>query len=76
MSAKKKQKNGGQETPGAGAGIELEGGALIARLAYDKWQARGCPVGDDQRDWFDAEQEARAAGPRDLITDDSSRKGA
>ena len=28
-----------------------------ARLAYDKWQRRGCPLGDDLRDWFDAEAE-------------------
>jgi hypothetical protein len=31
--------------------------ARIARLAYEKWQARGCPAGDDRRDWFDAEKE-------------------
>lgn len=29
----------------------------IARLAYQKWQRRGCPLGDDLRDWFDAEAE-------------------
>lgn len=31
--------------------------ALIARRAYERWQARGCPEGDDRRDWFEAEQE-------------------
>lgn len=36
--------------------------AEIARLAYEKWQARGCPDGDDRRDWFAAEQEVIAAG--------------
>lgn len=34
--------------------------ALIARRAYEKWQARGCPDGDDRRDWFEAEQEIAA----------------
>jgi hypothetical protein len=71
MNAKKKQNSGGQKT--SGAGTELEGDALIARLAYDKWQARGCPVGDEQRDWFEAEQEVRAAGsPRDPSAESSA----
>ena len=35
--------------------------AKVARLAYEKWQARGCPEGDDGRDWFEAEQEVLAA---------------
>jgi hypothetical protein len=30
---------------------------LVAQRAYEKWQARGCPEGDDRRDWFEAEQE-------------------
>ncbi len=34
--------------------------ALIARRAYERWQARGCPDGDDCRDWFEAEQEVLA----------------
>lgn len=34
--------------------------ALIARRAYERWQARGCPVGDDRRDWFEAEAEIAA----------------
>jgi hypothetical protein len=38
--------------------------AAIARLAYDKWTARGRPEGDDQRDWYEAEQEVRAAAPQ------------
>ena len=29
----------------------------IAERAYLKWQARGCPIGDDMRDWFEARQE-------------------
>lgn len=34
--------------------------AAIARLAYEKWRARGCPDGDDRRDWFEAEREIAA----------------
>ena len=37
-----------------------ERAALIARRAYGRWQARGCPEGDDRRDWFEAEQEVLA----------------
>jgi hypothetical protein len=36
---------------------------MIAALAHEKWQRRGCPAGDDQRDWFEAEKEL-AAGAR------------
>jgi len=32
----------------------------IARLAFDKWQKRGCPTGDGQRDWFEAEAELKS----------------
>jgi len=28
----------------------------IATLAYHLWEARGCPVGSPEIDWFDAEQ--------------------
>ena len=31
----------------------------IARLAYDLWQARGCPQGSADIDWLQAEQELR-----------------
>ena len=34
--------------------------AAIAKLAYEKWNARGCPDGDDLRDWYEAEQEVLA----------------
>ena len=30
---------------------------LIAQRAYEKWQQRGCPLGDDLHDWFAAESE-------------------
>lgn len=29
----------------------------VARRAYEKWLSRGCPLGDELRDWLDAEQE-------------------
>lgn len=45
-----------QQKPGDG-----DRAAAIARRAYEKWQARGCPEGDDCRDWFEAEQEVYAA---------------
>lgn len=33
----------------------------IAARAHQKWQQRGCPLGEDQRDWFEAEKELSAA---------------
>ena len=32
----------------------------VAQLAFQKWQKRGCPNGDAQRDWFEAEAELKA----------------
>ena len=32
----------------------------IAALAYQLWQVRGCPIGTDQKDWFQAERELKA----------------
>ena len=32
----------------------------IAVLAHQYWQARGCPVGSPEQDWFDAARELRA----------------
>ena len=34
----------------------------IARLAYSYWQARGCPDGSPEEDWFRAQSELMAAG--------------
>jgi hypothetical protein len=40
----------------------------IGELAYRLWQARGCPEGSAERDWFDAEKQLwsaqRATEPR------------
>ena len=33
--------------------------AEIAALAYQLWQARGCPQGSPEVDWSDAEQQIR-----------------
>jgi hypothetical protein len=33
----------------------------IAKLAYALWEARGCPVGSPEEDWFRAEAELMAA---------------
>jgi len=32
----------------------------IAVLAYLYWEARGCPHGDREQDWFRAEEELKA----------------
>ncbi|HJT86352.1 MAG TPA: DUF2934 domain-containing protein [Bryobacteraceae bacterium] len=31
----------------------------VARLAYSYWQARGCPDGSPEEDWYRAEAELR-----------------
>jgi hypothetical protein len=32
----------------------------IAVLAYSMWQARGCPEGNPEEDWFNAERALKA----------------
>jgi hypothetical protein len=34
---------------------------IVEALAYELWLQRGCPVGSDQEDWFQAEQQLRTA---------------
>ena len=41
-------------------GIATFGHEDIAALAYALWQARGCPEGSPDEDWFHAAQELRA----------------
>ena len=41
-----------------------------ARLAYQFWLERGCPVGSPEQDWFRAEDELRARGRNVLIEKD------
>jgi Protein of unknown function (DUF2934) len=36
----------------------MDHGAIATR-AYELWQARGCPIGSSQEDWFRAEQELK-----------------
>lgn len=40
----------------------------IAALAYQFWQARGCPFGSPEEDWFRAEAELRAHTPQQIRT--------
>lgn len=32
---------------------------MIARRAYEIWQAQGCPQGQDAENWYQAERELR-----------------
>jgi hypothetical protein len=43
-----------------GHGIAAFGHADIAALAYEHWQARGCPNGSPQEDWFHAAEDMRS----------------
>ena len=40
---------------------ETVGEDAITALAYQLWQERGCPVGSDQQDWFQAEQDLKGS---------------
>jgi hypothetical protein len=44
----------------AGHGIATFGHAAIASLAYELWQARGCPEGSPEEDWFHAAEQLRS----------------
>jgi len=48
------------QTATAGHGIRSFGHAEIAALAHELWQARGCPEGSPQEDWFHAAEELRS----------------
>jgi hypothetical protein len=43
-----------------GHGIVAFGHEDIATLAYHLWQARGCPDGTSQEDWFHAAEQLRS----------------
>jgi hypothetical protein len=43
-----------------GYGVRPCGHDEIATLAYELWQARGCPYGSPEEDWFRAEAELRS----------------
>ncbi len=43
-----------------GHGIAAFGHSEIAALAYELWQARGCPDGSPDEDWFRAAEQLRS----------------
>jgi hypothetical protein len=43
-----------------GHGIASFGHADIAALAHELWEARGCPDGSPQEDWFHAAEQLRS----------------
>jgi len=43
-----------------GHGIAAFGHSDIATLAYELWQARGCPDGSPEEDWFRAAEQLRS----------------
>jgi hypothetical protein len=49
-----------QTNPTVGHGIAAFGHADIAALAHELWQARGCPDGSPDEDWYRAAEELRA----------------
>jgi hypothetical protein len=50
----------GEHVPTVGHGIPAFGHAEIAVLAYELWQARGCPEGSPEEDWYRAAEQLRA----------------
>ena len=49
-----------KQAPTVGHGIAAFGHAEISALAHQLWQARGCPLGSPQEDWFRAAEELRS----------------
>jgi hypothetical protein len=47
-----------------GHGIAAFGHNDIAALAHELWQARGCPDGSPEKDWFEAVKELRSRAAR------------
>ncbi len=50
--------------PGPGVLVEPATHEQIATLAYQFWQARGCPQGSPEEDWFRAEEELKPVETR------------
>ena len=46
-------------SPEADDPVAAVGHEEIARLAYSHWEARGCPIGSPEEDWYRAENELR-----------------
>jgi hypothetical protein len=52
--------NNTETAPTVGHGIAAFGHSDIAALAYELWQARGCPDGSPEEDWFQAAAQLRS----------------
>jgi len=52
--------HGHSQAAASGYGIAVFGHDDIATLAHELWQARGCPVGSPDDDWFRAAEELRS----------------
>jgi hypothetical protein len=68
MATVQKSQPGAQRVPQPAAAKPATSGTLpaekIAQRAYEIWQAKGRPEGQDKEDWFQAESELRAGiGP-------------
>ena len=48
------------QAPTTGHGVAAFGHDDIAALAYELWQARGCPNGSPEEDWYQAAEELRS----------------
>ena len=48
------------KSPDESARFEPENQQEVAGLAYEFWQARGCPDGSPEEDWFRAERELQS----------------
>jgi hypothetical protein len=46
-------------SPEAEYPVSAEDHEETTRLAYSYWQARGCPIGSPEEDWYRAENELR-----------------
>lgn len=54
------QAHGRTQAVVAGRAVAAFGHDAIAPLAYELWQARGCPEGSSEEDWFHAAEQLRA----------------
>jgi len=48
------------QAPAGSHGVAAFGHDDISALAYELWQARGCPDGSPQEDWFNASEQLRS----------------
>ena len=47
----------------------------IRRKAYELWEARGCPAGSSEQDWYRAEAQLQEAAAPSTDAGDQDRKG-